>query len=61
MLHKTRPNEKFLLHLKKAGKKAGLANRNIVHGEKKNILRCVGFCPCINILDYSSERLIDHR
>ena len=35
MLHKTRPNEKFPLHLKKAGKKAGLANRNIVHGEKK--------------------------
>ena len=60
MLHKTRPNEKFPLHLKKAGKKVGLARRNIVHGKKKTILRCVGFCPCINILDYSSERLIDY-
>ena len=35
MLHKTRPNEKFPLHLKKAGKKVGLARRNIVHGKKK--------------------------
>ena len=35
MLHKTRPNEKFPLHLKKARKKVGLASRNIVHGEKK--------------------------